>query len=149
MGPFDEMVRSIADHEDVVLEGARLGFECWFEPSSIVLFLNMIPLDDDEIGFWQLRWSEAFNNLGLDRFAEKWEIAPHRGWAEEARWWSAAERTRWMHGRSRLHGYAGRALRKAFWTPVVSAPARACEQRLVSRRARHEVERRLAVLGHD
>lgn len=149
MGPFDERVRSIADHEDVVLGAARLGFECWFEPSSVVLFMNKIPLDDDEIGFWQLRWSEAFNNDGLDRFAEKWEIDPHSGWTEEARWWSAAERTRWMHGRSSLHSYAGRAFRKAFWTPGISRPARRFEQRFVSRRFRHEVQRRRAVLGHD
>ncbi len=150
IGPLDEQLLSMGDHEDLMLTAARRGRETWFEPASVVTYLTMIPLDEDEIGYWRLRWSDAFNGASLDHFARQWQIDPRRGWPGHARQWAASERTRWMHGRTRLHSYAGRALRRAFWTPAIANPARGLEDRAIGRRrSRPERARRRAVLGHD
>jgi GT2 family glycosyltransferase len=150
IGLLDEELRSMGDHEDVMLAAARLGLETWFEPSSVVTYLTMIPLADDEIGYWRLRWSDRYTDGSLDQFSRTWEVDPARGWPAHARQWAAAERTRWMHGRGRLHSSAGRALRKLMWTPVVARPVRRLEDRLIGRRrVTHELLRRRAVLGHD
>jgi GT2 family glycosyltransferase len=150
IGPFDEELRSMGDHEDVMLAAARLGLETWFEPSSLLTYLTMIPLADDEIGYWRLRWSDRFTDGSLDHFARRWQVDPARGWPAHARQWAAAERTRWMHGRTWLHSSAGRALRKLMWTPVVAKPARTLEDRLIGRRrVGRELQRRRSVLGHE
>jgi GT2 family glycosyltransferase len=148
LGGFDEALQSMADHEDVVFGVQRLGLEIWIEPAAVVLYLNRVPLDDREVPFWLWRYSERANNASIDHFTAKWQLAPDRGWPEVARMWSAAERTRWMHGRGPGYEQVGKALRKAFWTGPVSPLARRVETTIYGRRTAGEVARRRAVLGH-
>lgn len=149
VGPFDEQLKSMADHEDLMLSIRRAGREVWVEASSVVVYLTMVPLDPDEVAYWQLRWSEQWNRASIARFTEKWGLAIDAGWPAGAVQWSSAERTRWYEGRTRLQHHAGRVARRAFHTPVLSDPSRRFEQRVVSRRGSEEVARRRTVLGHD
>jgi GT2 family glycosyltransferase len=149
LGPLDEELKSMGDHEDLMLSIRQAGGEAWVDAASVVAYLTMVPLDPGEVAYWQLRWSEQWNRGSVERFAEKWGLDIDAGWPAGAARWASAERTRWYHGRSRLHHHAGRALRRAFNTPVLSDPCRRFEQRVVSRRCVDEVTRRQAVLGHD
>lgn len=149
LGPLDEQLKSMGDHEDLMLGIREAGGEAWVDAASVVVYLTMVPLDPDEVAYWQLRWSEEWNRRSVARFTEKWHLAADAGWPAGAAQWASAERTRWYHGRTRLHHHAGRAMRRAFHTPVLSDPSRRFEQRVVSRHLDEEIARRRTVLGHD
>jgi GT2 family glycosyltransferase len=148
MVPFDEDLRTLGDHEDVVLSAERQGLGVWFEPSSKVAYVTKLRLDDSEIGFWQLRWSEDWNGRSLRRFCEKWDIEPGAGWPPIARRWAASERTRWYHGRGPVLRRVGQMARLANRSRVSSWIVRHLEERIMSRAAKPEIRRREQVLGH-
>ncbi len=142
IAPFDEEIRTMGENEDVTLAATARGLECWFEPSASVTYLTMIRLEDYELGYWQLRWSEEWNRRSLERCGEKWGISVDEGWPVNARMWATRERTRWYHGRSALYSNAGktvRGLNKHIW---LSRLTRGIEERVMSRHKRVEIDRR-------
>ncbi|NNE12091.1 MAG: glycosyltransferase [Ilumatobacter sp.] len=143
IAPLDEGLSTLGDHEDVVLQAHHRGLGVWLEPESTITYLSMIRLEDDEIGYWQMRWSEDWNRQSLERFCDKWDLDIGRGWPAAARRWASRERTRWYHGRSQLFGYAGRAFRLANRYQVGALLTRSIEERAMSRQRHHEIERRL------
>ncbi|MEL6984545.1 MAG: glycosyltransferase [Actinomycetota bacterium] len=145
--PLDEEIRSMADHEDVTMAIADLGYPLMFEPTSEVAYLLMQRIDPIDRGFWQLRWSNDWNRRSLDRFCSKWELARDRGWPELAERWAAGHRSWWMHGNNRFSTMAGRALRRAARNPWTSRPARIFDEMVLSRDGRRERQRRVQHLG--
>lgn len=142
LGPLDEELRTLGDHEDVLLYAHRHGHEAWVEPSSRVVYLKFPLVTDDEIGYWQLRWCEEWNKHSLDHLMAKWGIETHKGWPIQARRWAATQRTRWYHGRGPAMELAGKAVRFGTRYPVIDPVVRFGEQHLMNRRAVDERARR-------
>ncbi len=144
ISPFDEGMMTLGDHEDITLTAEARGAGSYLEPASRVTYLTMIRLEDYEVGYWQLRWSEDWNRRSLERCGEKWDISLDAGWPVEARLWATRERIRWYHGRSKLHSKAGKAVRAANKFMPTSRLTRGLEERLMSRQKDVEIKRRTA-----
>lgn len=145
--PFDEEIRSLADHEDVTLAVSELGYPLIFEPESHVTYLLMNRIDPIDRGFWQLRWSNDWNRRSLDHFCGKWGVVRDAGWPEVAERWGGGHRSWWMHGQNRAATLAGRALRAASRRPKLSLPARTIDELVLGRPGRRERSRRVEALG--
>lgn len=142
IGGFDEKLITFGDHEDLTLAAIEHGVDVWFEPAARVTYLTMIPLSEDEIGYWQLRWCEDWNRSSLVHFSDKWNIVPSAGWPVEARLWGTRERTRWYHGRNKLYKYGGLMVRGLNKNTATAKLTRRFEERLMARQSWHEVVRR-------
>jgi len=149
IAPFDEGLLTLGDHEDVTLAAEARGLGAWLEPASRVTYLTMIKLEDYEVGYWQLRWSEDWNRRSLERCAEKWGITIGEGWPVDARMWATRERIRWYHGRGKLLSNAGKAVRAANKFVPTAWLTRGVEERVMSRRKDEEIARRVSAgIGH-
>jgi len=146
IGPFDEEIKSMADHEDFVLLASQAGHKLWFEPDSVITYLQFAPLTVDDRRFWQFRWCEDWNTSSLDHFAQKWDIRADVGWPAEARRWSGQQRMWWYHRQGRLMTFAGKVFRDLAMIPVTSVAARVVEERVFCRQGRVERKRRAEVL---
>ncbi|MEO0495213.1 MAG: glycosyltransferase [Actinomycetota bacterium] len=149
IGPFDEALLSMADHEDFVLLAAKAGWPLYFEPASRVTYLQFAPLTVEDRGFWQARWSEDWNASSLDAFAKKWNIQRDAGWPEYAQRWSSKQRMWWWHKQNKPMTFVGQVLRKAAMTKPVSRPVRALEERIFCRPGLTELRRREAALERE
>lgn len=145
--PFDEEIRSLADHEDVTLGLDALGHPLIFEPTSEVTYLLMSRIDPTDRGFWQLRWSNDWNRRSLDQFCTKWGVVRDTGWPAVAERWGGGHRTWWLHGQSRVATLVGRGLRAASRKPGLSRPARTIDEVVLGRAGRRERSRRVEALG--
>lgn len=145
--PLDEEIRSMADHEDVTLAIADLGYPLMFEPTSEVTYLLMQKIHPMDRGFWQLRWSNDWNRRSLDRFCSKWDLSRDEGWPELAERWAAGHRSWWLHGHNRLSTLTGQVLRRAGRRSWTSRPVRTIDEMVLSRAGHQERERRVRNLG--
>ncbi|MEM8745928.1 MAG: glycosyltransferase [Actinomycetota bacterium] len=143
IGGFDENLITFGDHEDLTLAAIERGVGVWFEPAARITYLTMIALDENEIGYWQLRWCEEWNRTSLEHFGRKWKIETSSGWPVTARLWGTRERTRWYHGRNKLYKYGGLMVRGLNKKPATAKMSRHLEERLMSRRTDAEVQRRV------
>ena len=149
IGPFDERIRSIADHEDLVLTAREAGWEFFYEPASEVVFLQFAHLTAEDRGFWQLHWSEEWIEQSIDHFARKWSVRTDVGWPEEARRWSSQRRTMWYIGTPAPLAFVGKVFRKLLFHPHLTALVRGPEYRLMARPGQREDRRRRAALAGD
>lgn len=147
IGPFDERIRSIGDHEDLVLLADRAGWELYYEPASQVVFRQFVKLTPEDRGFWQLHWSEQWIQPSLDHFAEKWNIHPNEGWLDLARRWSSQRRTWWYHGQGPLVSTVGKVWRRILVNRRTPEAVRNLEYRLFARPAQAEHDRRVAAIN--
>ncbi len=148
IGGFDEHLRSMGDHEDLALQAERHGWEIWFEPDAVVTFLQFAPLERDDWGLWQQRWSEEWNESSLAHFAEKWELRRDVDWVQHARWWSSQQRMQWWRGHGTAADLTGKVFRRASGGPSRRAAlARHLEERVFCRAGRVEARRREAALA--
>ena len=143
IGPFDENIWSMGDHEHLALAAAGAGWDIWFEPASVVTYLQFVPLDDIDRGYWQLRWSEAWNQQSIDYLARRWELDRSVGWLQQIGWWSSQRRMEWWPERSPVTRWAGRGFRRLAGGPSARAAlVRRTEERFFCRAGRAELERR-------
>ena len=92
VGPLDEQLRSMHEHEDVCLKVRELGGTVYFEPRSVVTYLSQPPFRWSDLPFYMLRWSEAWNSASQLHFQDKWglhkadeSISIARDWARDHR----------------------------------------------------------------
>lgn len=145
IGPFDERMLSMCDHEDFVLLAHKAGWPLWYEPASRITYLLFVPLTVEDRGFWQTRWSEEWNETSLASFSEKWGLRRDVGWPEEARRWSSKHRMWWYHNQNRPMTFAGKVLRNLAMVPRLGVAVRNIEEQTLCRRGRHERRRRAAL----
>jgi len=148
IGPLDEEIFSMADHEDVTMAIDAAGGTLFYEPESVIVYVLMAVVDKREWGYWQLRWSNEWNARSFDRFCAKWDLKRDEGWPQWAELWATRERTWWYHRQNLAMTWLGKGLRFASRWKITSTPVSAMEE-LVMRHGRAERKRRIAVLGHS
>jgi GT2 family glycosyltransferase len=72
-GPLDERLMSTREHIDFCISAKRLGAEVWFEPASLVTFVQPPPIDASDIPFYVLRWSDEWAIGSMQHFMKKWD----------------------------------------------------------------------------
>lgn len=149
IGPFDEEVRALADHEDFVLTALAGGWELYYEPASEIVFMQFAYLTEEDRPFWQLHWSEPWHDASLARFCEKWDLRDDEGWTEMTRRWSSKRRTMWYHGTNPVLSNFGKVLGKLIYLPATSRVFREFEWRVMCGPGREADKTRRAALGGD
>lgn len=142
IGPFDERMLSMCDHEDFVLLAQKAGWPLYYEPASVITYLLFAPLTVEDRGFWQTRWSEEWNEISLASFSEKWGLRRDCGWPQEARRWSSRQRMWWWHQQRAPMTTTGKIFRGLTMVPGVGVVVRNAEERVFCRRGRAQQRRR-------
>jgi GT2 family glycosyltransferase len=74
-GPLDERILSSREHLDFCMTVAERGGEIYFEPASVVTYLNDARMHASDLHYYMLRWSDAWERNSLIRMAEKWNLS--------------------------------------------------------------------------
>ena len=74
IGGLDEELRSFGEHTDFCLRAREEGGAIWFEPASVVTYLQPTRLTRADLPFFVARWSTAWNRSSRDRFAARWHL---------------------------------------------------------------------------
>jgi len=74
-GPLDERILSTREHLDFCMTVAEGGGSIYFEPASIVTYLNDAPMRLTDLHYYMLRWGDAWERTSLIRMAEKWNLS--------------------------------------------------------------------------
>jgi GT2 family glycosyltransferase len=114
LGPFDERLLSMHEHEDVCLAVRSLGGTVYFEPRSVVTYVPPSPLTWLDFPYFMLRWSEAWNSASHRHFERKWRLGNNDKSMSLARDW--ARDHRWMRLKL-IRGAARRFCRLCGWPP--------------------------------
>jgi len=92
VGPLDERLFSVHEHEDFCLAVREYGGKVYFEPRSVITYVAPPPFALSDLPFFMLRWSETWNGASQQRFQEKWELGKDdtnvvhtREWARDHR----------------------------------------------------------------
>jgi glycosyltransferase involved in cell wall biosynthesis len=74
LGPLDERLASAAEHTDLCLLSRRQGGAVYLEPGAVVTYLPPPPFEPFDLPYFQLRWSDAWNQATIRRFGAKWGL---------------------------------------------------------------------------
>ena len=74
LGPLDEQLLSVREHQDLCLTVLAAGGSVYFEPTAVVTFVPPPPLSWSDFPYFMLRWSEAWTLTSLRHFHEKWAL---------------------------------------------------------------------------
>ncbi|MCM3870446.1 MAG: glycosyltransferase [Pyrinomonadaceae bacterium] len=74
VGPFDEGLFSMHEHEDFCLAVRECGGSVYFEPRSVITYVAPPPFAWSDLPFFMLRWSEAWNFDSHQHFRSKWGL---------------------------------------------------------------------------
>jgi hypothetical protein len=75
VGPLDESLLSLAEHTDLCLLVRKRGGEVFFEPDATVTYITTGPFGLSDYAFFFRRWSEAWNEVSIEHFREKWGVS--------------------------------------------------------------------------
>lgn len=75
VGPFDEQLLSVAQQTDYCLRVREHGERVYLEPAAVVTHEPPPPFDAEDVEYFQLRWSDAWNRASIEHFRAKWNLA--------------------------------------------------------------------------
>ena len=78
IGPFDERLFSMHEHEDFCLAVRECGGLVYLEPRSVITYVSPPPFAWSDLPFFMLRWSEAWNSDSHEHFRNKWGLGKGR-----------------------------------------------------------------------
>lgn len=73
-GPLDEALLNTREHVDFCLLATQAGKSVYFEPESIVTYVPGPPLKLNDVPFYMLRWSDAWELESLRHICKKWDV---------------------------------------------------------------------------
>jgi len=94
LGPFDERLPSINEHNDFAMAVRAGGGSVWCEPKAVVTYLSGRTLTPLDRSFFEWRWSDAANRASVERFREKWQLDAHDPFLANAVRWGRHHRER-------------------------------------------------------
>lgn len=74
LGPLDEQLLSVREHQDLCLTVLADGGSVYFEPTAVVTVIPPPPLAWSDFPYFMLRWSEDWAVASLRHFNEKWGL---------------------------------------------------------------------------
>jgi len=81
VGPFDEELLSSNEHLDASLLIRQAGGSIYLVPTSQVTYTFGL-LDDDDLEYAALRWSDEWNRRSTMRFVDKWNMDLRSPWIQ-------------------------------------------------------------------
>ncbi len=121
IGPLDEGLISFFDHVDFCLQIADAGGLVYSEPAAVVTHLAPPPYSLSDLPCFLLRWSDAWMEPSIRRFAEKHRLDPNDA--------DFAEHRRFRDGhRMRLFGKARGLVRRIGGKRGLAATEKLCSR---------------------
>jgi GT2 family glycosyltransferase len=89
LGGLDEAMLNTKEHLDFCMTVAQAGGSIYFEPASLVTYVQPSSLDWNDLHYYKLRWSDAWTLASLNHLRQKWNLAEdayfqtkykHLGW---------------------------------------------------------------------
>ena len=74
IGPLDENLLSVREHDDLCLVIREKGGSVYLEPNSVVSYVHPPPLALSDFSYFTLRWSEKWIKASLQHFHKKWNL---------------------------------------------------------------------------
>lgn len=125
VGPLDEQLFSMHEHEDVCLAVRECGGTVYFEPRSVVRYVSPPPFAWSDLPYYMLRWSEAWNAASHEHFENKWRLRKNDNSIQLEREWARDHRRtplRTLRGAARrlcrLCGLQPNTMEQAFILPL-------------------------------
>ena len=75
IGLLDEGLLNTKEHLDLCILVAEAGGTIYLEPDSLVTYVPGPPLEWSDIGYYMLRWSNAWELASLKRLRDKWNLS--------------------------------------------------------------------------
>jgi GT2 family glycosyltransferase len=75
LGKLDEQLLNTREHIDLCMEAAARDGSIWFEPESVVTYLNDGWLKPSDLHYYMLRWGDDWECRSLTRITEKWNLS--------------------------------------------------------------------------
>jgi hypothetical protein len=75
LGQLDDQLLNTREHIDLCMEAAARGGSIWFEPCSVVTYLNDAPLKPSDLHYYMLRWGDDWERRSLTHVARKWDLS--------------------------------------------------------------------------
>jgi GT2 family glycosyltransferase len=75
LGLFDPQMLNTKEHLDFCMQVAALGEKVYFEPKSVVTYVQRSPLAWSDLHYYMLRWSDAWEMTSLERIRQKWDLS--------------------------------------------------------------------------
>jgi len=72
IGPLDEQLLSLHEHIDFCLAIRRAGGSVVMEPDALTSYVPPPPAEWQDLAYYMLRWSEAWNIASVGHFNQKW-----------------------------------------------------------------------------
>jgi GT2 family glycosyltransferase len=77
LGGFDEGMKNTSEHIDFCLTMRDAGHQIYFEPASVVVFVQPPPFAWYDLRFFCTRWNDAWARQTVAHLGRKWELDPH------------------------------------------------------------------------
>lgn len=74
LGPLDEKLFSVREHEDLCLVVQKAGGSIYMEPDAVVTYVPPPPIALSDFSYYMLRWSKEWSEASLKRFHSKWNL---------------------------------------------------------------------------
>ncbi len=74
IGPLDENLLSVREHDDLCLAVRKKGGSVYMEPNAVVSYVYPPPLALSDFSYFTLRWSEKWVKASLEHFHKKWNL---------------------------------------------------------------------------
>lgn len=74
LGPLDEGLLSVREHQDLCLTVQEAGGSIFVEPNAVVTIVPPPPLAWSDFPYYMLRWSDAWAVASLRHFQDKWSL---------------------------------------------------------------------------
>jgi GT2 family glycosyltransferase len=110
LGPFDEALKSIAEHADFALLTRQAGERIMIEPTSVVTYDFSQPLDRGDLSFFRQRWSARWNRASIDHFSAKWRLVRDNALYADTLLWATLHRQTITLGSHPVRSVIGRPL---------------------------------------
>ncbi|WP_025896843.1 glycosyltransferase family 2 protein [Sneathiella glossodoripedis] len=79
IGGLDEQIRCMYEEWDLCIQAMRRNKKIFFEPKSKVSYLPPKNVSNDDIRYFNLRWSESWLNESVARMISKYDLTPGTG----------------------------------------------------------------------
>jgi GT2 family glycosyltransferase len=74
IGPLDENLLSVREHDDLCLVVRENGGSVYLEPNAVVSYVHPPPISLSDFSYFTLRWSEKWIKASLQHFHQKWNL---------------------------------------------------------------------------
>ena len=92
LGGLDEGVKNTAEHVDFCLAARRAGHPIYFEPASVVVYVQPPPFAWYDLPFFCTRWSDAWSRQTVEYFGRKWRLDPDDPFLRAKYQWTTTRR---------------------------------------------------------